>query len=135
MSEEGFTLLEAMIALSIIAIALPVLLTLRNFDIELESRARTITKATLFAQEKLVEIELIGFVQTGDQSGDLQFGLRHGAKTEEERYPTPGFTWNRQVTATPFKGIREIRLRILSDANPAENVVEVSSYVFQARPH
>ena len=72
MSEEGFTLLEAMIALSIIAIALPVLLTLRNFDIELESRARTITKATLFAQEKLVEIELIGFVQTGDQSGAIR---------------------------------------------------------------
>jgi general secretion pathway protein I len=57
-SERGFTLLEVLIALGILALALPILLGLRNWDLDLHARANELTTATILAQEKLIETEL-----------------------------------------------------------------------------
>ena len=57
-NERGFTLMEVLIALSILALALPILLGLRNFDLDLHARAKELTTATILAQEKLAETEL-----------------------------------------------------------------------------
>ncbi|HBR50769.1 MAG TPA: hypothetical protein DEA71_11855, partial [Nitrospira sp.] len=65
-SEHGFTLLEVLLAIALLAIALPVLLGLRNFDLDLQSRATELTAATLLAQEKLLEIELAGQYSVGE---------------------------------------------------------------------
>ncbi len=134
MSEEGFTLLETMFALVIVAVAFPVLLSLRNVDVELESRARTLTRATLLAQEKLVESELAGFLPTGEQSGDFRTPPPGNERTEQVQDRAPGFTWTRHVSATPFKGIRNVRIRVSWHDQGAEDALEVTSYVFQAIP-
>ena len=134
MSEGGFTLLETMVALTILGIAFPLLLTLRNFDVALETRARILTRATLLAQEKLVETELADFIPTGEQSGDFRFAPRGDDQTEQVQDRAPGFSWNRQVTATQFKGIRQVQLRILWKDNAVEDTLEVNHYVFQTRP-
>ena len=55
---QGFTLFEVLIAMAILALALPILLGLRNWDLNLHSRAADITAATMLAQEKLIEAEL-----------------------------------------------------------------------------
>ena len=57
-SERGFTLMEVLIALGILALALPILLGLRNWDLDLHARANELTTATILAQEKLIETEL-----------------------------------------------------------------------------
>ncbi|MBU6434260.1 MAG: prepilin-type N-terminal cleavage/methylation domain-containing protein, partial [Nitrospirae bacterium] len=57
-SEQGFTLLEVLIALGILALALPILLGLRNWDLDLHARANELTTATILAQEKLIATEL-----------------------------------------------------------------------------
>ena len=62
---SGFTLLEVLLAIALLAIALPVLLGLRNFDLDLHARAGELTAATLLAQEKLIETELTGVYPIG----------------------------------------------------------------------
>jgi general secretion pathway protein I len=130
MSERGFTLLEVMLALAILAIALPVLLGLRNRDVELLGYAHRLTTATLLAQEKLLETELMGFPPTGEQSGNFQ-NPSPGAMTSE---PTPDrpqdFQWTRTVMPTPLEAVREVRIKITWPRGPTEETLEVTSYVF-----
>ena len=70
-SDQGFTLLEVLIALGILALALPILLGLRNWDLDLYARARDLTTATILAQEKLVETELGALVPLGETGGEF----------------------------------------------------------------
>ena len=70
-SERGFTLLEVLIALGILALALPILLGLRNWDLDLHARAKELTTATILAQEKLIETELGTLLPLGETGGEF----------------------------------------------------------------
>ena len=69
--EGGFTLLEVLLAIALLAMALPILLGLRNFDLELQERASELTAATLLAQEKLLETEISGQYAIGESAGEF----------------------------------------------------------------
>ena len=71
-NSRGFTLLEVLIAMAILALALPILLGLRNWDLDLQSRASDITAATMLAQEKLIEAELSLVFPIGETTGDFR---------------------------------------------------------------
>ncbi len=129
---KGFTLLEVMIALAILAIALPVLLGLRNRDVDLHLRARDLTAATLLAQEKLLEAELAGFLPLGEVSGDFK-GLPLGFETAVETGDrASGYRWKRIVSPTPLDLVREVRVQVLWPRGDSEEMIEVSTYVFQS---
>ena len=68
---RGFTLLEVLIALGILALALPILLGLRNWDLDLHARAKELTTATILAQEKLIETELGTLLPLGETGGEF----------------------------------------------------------------
>jgi general secretion pathway protein I len=55
----GFSLLEVMIAVAIVAIALVTLLGMGNRSIDVNGRLQKITQATLLAQHKMTEIETV----------------------------------------------------------------------------
>jgi general secretion pathway protein I len=57
--QNGFTLLEVMIAVAIVGIALVALLGLGNRSIEVNGRLQKITQATLLAQHRMTEIETV----------------------------------------------------------------------------
>lgn len=129
---RGFTLLEVMLAMALLAIVLPVLLGLRNRDLDLRERAREITTATLLAQEKLLETELLPVLPTGgEQSGDFKDappGLSFRA-TGEDR--APGYRWRRSIMPTPLEKVQEIRVEVLWTHGLNEESVELNHYVFQ----
>jgi general secretion pathway protein I len=81
---EGFTLLEVLVALSIVAIVLVSVYRLQSQTIELNTRSRFDTIAPLLAQQKLSDT-LLDLENAASESGD--FG---------EDYP--GYTW--QVTVS-----------------------------------
>jgi general secretion pathway protein I len=82
--EEGFTLLEVMVAMSIIAIAMTAVLNSQSQSVSLASEAKFSTTAALLAQNKIAETEWGNRLDMASDSGD--FG---------EDFP--GYTWQVNV--------------------------------------
>ena len=68
---RGFTLLEVLIAVLILAMSLSVLLTSQSASMAAASRSRDITTATLLARSKMIDIEK-RLVDEGFTAGDLE---------------------------------------------------------------
>ena len=131
--EDGFTLLEVLLAIALLAIALPILLGLRNFDLGLQERASELTAATLLAQEKLLETELSGQYAIGESIGDFP-NVPLGAHPTMQAVPRAiGYKWKRTIAPTPLELIREIRIKVSWLRGELEEAVEVSTYVFAGR--
>jgi general secretion pathway protein I len=127
--ERGFTLLEVLLAIALLAIALPVLLGLRNFDLDLHARAGELTAATLLAQEKLMETELSGLYPIGEAGGDfsnMPLGSQSAVQTADRAV---GYRWKRTISPTPLELIREVRVQVSWPRGASIETVEVSTYV------
>ena len=81
--DGGFTLLEVMVAMAIIAIALTAVLGSQSQSVSLASEAKFSTTAALLAQNKLAETEWGNQLDLTSNSGDFEDDF-------------PGYTW--QVT-------------------------------------
>ena len=86
---RGFTLLEVMVAIALIAIALTAVLGSQSQSVSLAGEARFTTTATLLAQSKMAEIELQDPGDLTADSGDF-----------DEDFP--GYTWNLSVSNVMF---------------------------------
>jgi len=129
-NERGFSLLEVLLAVAILAIALPVLLGLRNFDLDLQARSIELTTATLLAQEKLLETELSGAFPIGETTGDFQAPPPGVPATVELASRATEYRWKRNIMSTPLEMIREVRIQIVWPRGQNEETLEVSTYVF-----
>jgi general secretion pathway protein I len=93
--QAGFTLLEVMVAVAIIAIGLTALLGSHSQSISLAEEANFNTTAALLAQEKMTELELAGFGAMSYDAGD--FG---------EEFP--GYRWEVKISRPDFGGIEDM---------------------------
>lgn len=91
---SGFTLLEVMVAMSIIAIALTALLTSQSQSISLAGEAKFNTTAALLARSKMEEIEIKSgddlISDTGDFGDDF-----------------PDYSWEMNVEDVTFPDVEE----------------------------
>jgi len=109
----GFTLIEVLVALSIIAYALIGLLGLQNRNLTILGRSQDITRATLLARKFIAEMEVREkFPEIGYSSGELE----------------PGFFWEREVAETLLPEVREVKLRIIFDERQPD-LVELLYYM------
>jgi general secretion pathway protein I len=92
--DSGFTLLEVIVALSIIAIALTTLLVSQSQSLSLAGEAKFSTTAVLLAQHKMVELETMKAEDLVSDSGD--FG---------EDFPD--YYWETQINPVSFPGVEE----------------------------
>jgi general secretion pathway protein I len=104
--DHGFTLLETMISLSIIAIALTVLLTSQSQSLSLGGEAKFITTASLLAQDKMAEIEAMDVKELMSDSGDFGDDF-------------PGYRWEIESNQAPVldsenlnKYLKQINLNV-----------------------
>lgn len=91
---NGFTLMEVLVALAVLAIALTSIYKLQGRTILMSSKARFLTIAPQLAQSKLAEIERQKFDDISD--GEGVFG---------EEYPS--YTWTLSVEEIPTELITE----------------------------
>lgn len=82
--ENGFTLMEVMVALSVVAIALTAIYRMHTQTLFMDARGRFDTVATQLARQKLADMETIKLEDFSGDSGD--FGSAH-----------PGYLWQIQT--------------------------------------
>jgi general secretion pathway protein I len=112
----GFTLLEVMIALLIIATSFVVLLHTRNQSVITADYAKRATVATLLASERMSDIEQEDFPDTGDDSSN--FG---------DDYPE--YRWKTSVSDTAYENIREVKVEVLWGEGTSERSMGLVNYV------
>lgn len=122
-NKNGFTLLEVMIALAIIAGALVVILHGHLLSVNLANRAQGISRAGLLAQEKMEGIiKEEGFPEEGEEEGGFE---KH-----------PHFRWRRVVEKAELFGeeieeLRRVAITIFWFDGIDEGELEIVSYLFR----
>ena len=114
----GFTLLEVMIALAILALVGVAFLRAQAGSIRLLDESNQISLATLLAREKMAELEGKGFPEAGKNSG-----------TGREAYPA--LRWEQVVTTTELPAIRQALVRVLWKDGTRERTLELVAYFAQ----
>jgi prepilin-type N-terminal cleavage/methylation domain-containing protein len=112
---KGFTLLEVMIALTLVAIVFVPLLSLRNQNIKETYYARQLLRADFLSHEKLSGLQLTGLPEMGETRGG---------------FPDPysGFRWEEMVSDTPLDAVKEIRLKLYWKSGEREENAEWVEY-------
>jgi general secretion pathway protein I len=100
---SGFTLLEVLVAMAVLAVALVSLLGLHNRSLALTIRAQQLSTGMLLAQEILTRTQLEGAAAARVTAGDFS-----------DFYPGQylEFRWQRTLRPTPLRDLWEIRVGV-----------------------
>jgi general secretion pathway protein I len=115
-SRSGFTLLEVVVAIAVLAVALVALLTLRNRDVALQAHARHLVTATSLARAKLEELSRVAGADQEETSGN--FGDHY-----------PGFVWKREVAPTLVPTWLEMKVTVSWPEGARQEQVVLVTYM------
>jgi general secretion pathway protein I len=116
LNPTGFTLLEVMVAVSIMAMVLITLLGLKNSSMKDVMLAKHITVATMLAKRMMVENTV---AEPGLSSDD------------EGPFPEPeykDYTWKKTLVPTPLAQIMELHVAVLWKEGTRDEMVEIVNY-------
>jgi general secretion pathway protein I len=105
---RGFTLLEVMIAMAILAITLVVVFQSQSQSISMAGRARFETTASLLAQSKMAEIEATDPENVVSDSGDF-----------DDEFPD--YSWRVDVTETEIEVLKKIEVKVVNEIMTSNN--------------
>lgn len=121
-NRSGFTLLEVMVAVAILALVLVTLIGVKNRSMQDVMLAEHITTATMLAKREMTDMLVTGATAT------VQDSEEEGEFTEEE---FKGYTWKKTVSyVQPMENmsIKEIRVAVLWKEGKRQEKVELKSY-------
>ncbi|MFO7568451.1 MAG: type II secretion system minor pseudopilin GspI [Smithellaceae bacterium] len=96
---DGFTLIEVMIAVAVLAIGLVAVFQMQSQSISMASEARFRTTAALLAQSKMADVEAARSLHNRSESGD--FAPDHAE-----------YGWRLNVTDTKIPGFKRIEVSV-----------------------
>lgn len=118
---SGFTLLEIVIALGLIATALMAVFRLQAQNLDLQSEAKFITVANQLARERIARIQASDTLSEGETSGD--FG---------EDYPE--YTYREEISEMPdMEELYKIRLSVLLEREVVVKNLSLETYLFRPK--
>jgi len=115
---KGFTLLEVMVAVSIMAMVLVTLLGLKNRSMQDVAFAQRITTATMLA--KLVMTDTVMNLKKPD------LPVEDSGEFPDEEFKA--YAWKRAVSLTPRAQIMEVRVAVLWMEGTRQEMVELVGY-------
>ncbi len=114
---RGFTLLEVLVALAIIAIALVAVIRTQGQGLRMEEEARFTARAQLLAGLLLAEVE---------RRTDLGPGIEEGGFDE----PDDDLVWVRETVPVPgLPGLLEVQARVIRKGEPASSGLVLRGFV------
>ena len=116
MRGQGFTLLEVMVALAILAITLVIIFSQQATSISVGNEARVITKATLLAQERMTDLIAQERLPIGEEEGEIQEEI-------------PPLKWKQMVEESATEGLQKITVSVLWREGERERDVRLVTYV------
>ncbi|MCD6487035.1 MAG: type II secretion system minor pseudopilin GspI [Syntrophobacterales bacterium] len=114
---EGFTLLEVMIAMAILATTLVVVFQSQSQSISMAGRARFETTASLLAQSRMAEIEAANPENVVSDSGDFGDDF-------------PDYSWQVDVTETELESLKKIEVKVVNEKMTSNNSFRLVLYRF-----
>jgi prepilin-type N-terminal cleavage/methylation domain-containing protein len=132
---RGFTLLEILVAVSILGVALVSLVGLHARNIRLLAESQQITLAASLASRLAAEAQSETFPTVGIQSGGFVALDEEPSEAMGERVGgalARGLSWRREVESTGLENLRRVRIAIL-DAPNADEGREILAFDFIVR--
>jgi len=120
--EQGFTLLEVMIALAIVGTTLIAMLSLGNRTIASNDQQQKLTQATLLAQEKMTEVER-------SASGQGSSGLVETKGDFSD--PFTDFSWEASFAPTPIPQVQQVMVTVSWGEAKRNEQVDLTSFIIQ----
>ncbi len=115
---RGFTLLEVMVAMCILAITLVVIFQSQSQSVAMMGNSRVTTNLTLLAQGKMAELDTIDIAALSSGSGD--FGTDY-----------PDYTWTSSVTSEDERFLKKIVLTVRNNRLTRNNAITLVLYKFK----
>jgi general secretion pathway protein I len=115
--DKGFTLMEVMIAMAILAIALVTIFQSQSQSISMTGNSRFLTTASLLAQGKMAEIEMLDIKDVRTDNGDFGDGF-------------PDYSWRVELKDTDFDVVKKIELTVTNNRLTANNQYLLELYRF-----
>jgi general secretion pathway protein I len=118
--ENGFTLLEVLVAMAILATAMVVLLESHASSIRISDTSRRLTVGSALARDLMTEIELQGFPSPGSETGDF-----------EQWYPDmyPDYRWEMEIQESMiWQNVREVYVKVLWTETGGERHIELANF-------
>ena len=119
-NSHGFTLLEVMVAVSIMATVLVILLGLQSRTMQDVAQAEHITTATLLAKRMMVDVIVSKKWLPVEETGDFK---------DEDKFKD--YTWKKTLSQIPLFStvfITEIRIAVLWKEGTHQEMVELVDY-------
>jgi prepilin-type N-terminal cleavage/methylation domain-containing protein len=119
--DRGFTLLEIIICLGLIALVLVAVFHLQAQNLDLQSEAQFMTTATCLLQERVSRIQAMEKIEEGTNSGD--FG---------ENYP--GYTYKQEVSMVPdTETLYKAKVTVIFESDKAGKDLWLETYLYRQK--
>jgi general secretion pathway protein I len=120
-NDRGFTLLEIVICLGLIALVLVAVFHLQAQNLDLQSEAQFVTTATCLLQERFSYIRSLANVEEGTQSGN--FG---------EDYPD--YTYSQEVSGVfDIESLYKVRVTVSLEREKVRKDLWIETYLYLQR--
>ncbi|MGH7961416.1 MAG: type IV pilus modification PilV family protein [Candidatus Binatia bacterium] len=129
-SQNGFTLLEVMVAITILALGIVTALELLAGSLRLGTKASRYTQAAIYAQSVMDRLFAQSVLEDGEESGELPGGYIWQARVQEI-YPDEDETRTRsqaqQRSPTDFFHLKEIEVNVRWAEGSGQQVLALRS--------
>jgi prepilin-type N-terminal cleavage/methylation domain-containing protein len=119
--EHGFTLLEIIICLGLIALVLVAVFHLQAQNLDLQSEAQFMTTATCLLQERLSQIQALEKIEEGQNTGD--FGKDY-----------PDYTYTQEVSEVPeTETLYKVKVTVVLERDKARKDLWLETYLYRQK--
>jgi prepilin-type N-terminal cleavage/methylation domain-containing protein len=119
--DQGFTLLEIIICLGLIALVLVAVFHLEAQNLDLQSEAQFMTTANCLLQDRLSQIQALENIEEGNTSGD--FG---------EDYPD--YTYTQEVSEVPdTETLYKVKVAVILERDKDRKDLWLETYLYRQK--